>query len=98
MTTTTLTGRALKVTVVLNPMEIGRLQAVNGQSRVEFRVQVAGRIVTTNVSAKSVRKANTTIAEAGVDGCAAILQGRLVGECIEDAGLAVMPKLKTTVT
>jgi hypothetical protein len=95
---TTLTGRALKVTVVLDPDEVVHLPPPpNGQPRVVFRISVADRIVTADLNAKSVKKAIATILEAGSDNVVCILQGKLAADnMLAEAGLAVQPKIKAT--
>jgi predicted O-methyltransferase YrrM len=50
-------------------------------------------VVTADVAAKSLRKAQAAIREAGVDGVAVILQGALAaGDEITEAGLSAQPK------
>jgi hypothetical protein len=48
--------------------------------------------VLADLNAKSVRKAIGTIREHGAEGVTAIVQGKLVGSTIAEAGLAVQPK------
>jgi predicted O-methyltransferase YrrM len=58
-----------------------------------LRVQLPDRVVTADVAAKSLRKAQAAIREAGVDGVAVILQGALAaGDEITEAGLSAQPK------
>lgn len=66
-----LTARSLKCTLVLDPLQvmlIGELQV----PRVLLHIQLAdaGRTVTAEIAARSVRKALATIAEHGADGVA----------------------------
>jgi predicted O-methyltransferase YrrM len=57
------------------------------------RVQVAGRAITADLNAKSVRKAIATIRESGADNVACILQGKLeANDVLAEAGLAVKVK------
>jgi hypothetical protein len=92
----TLTGRAFKVTVVLNSAEVAALSVPNGSSRVILKISASGRAVTADISGKSLRKAQATIGEAGVDGCVAILQGKLEAQggadVITEAGLVAQIK------
>lgn len=83
-----LNARALKCTVVLDPSEIVAIDAgVVPRVTLNISVQDLGT-VTTDVAAKSVRKAQSLIAEHGVDGVAVIIQGKLISNNrISEAGL-----------
>jgi hypothetical protein len=82
-----LTGRALKVTILLDPVEVVAMRP-GGAPRVTLAINVAGRKVSADIAAKSLRKAQTTIGEAGVDGVAVIVQGKLgPGDVVLEAGL-----------
>ena len=48
--------------------------------------------MTAEIAAKSLRKAQTAIREAGADNLALVLQGRLTGDTIAEAGLSAQPK------
>ena len=73
-----LTARSLKATLVLEPAQLA---------------EVDGRTVTTDIAAKSARKALAAIREHGADGVMAILQGKLgKGDVLLEAGLVVQPK------
>lgn len=90
---TTLTGRALKVTIVLDPAELLTLRIPDGSSRIILKIAAGGRTATADIAAKSLRKAQAAIREAGPDGCAAILQGKLgAGDVIAEAGLVAQIK------
>jgi hypothetical protein len=91
----TLTTRALKCTVLLDPAELASLALVDGIPRVQLNVRVAdGRAVTAGVAAKAVRKAQAVIAEYGAAGVAALLQGKLgKGDVLLEAGLVAQPKV-----
>jgi hypothetical protein len=52
-------------------------------------IRLPDRTLTADLSAKSVRRAIATIREQGAD---AIVQGRLTGNAITEAGLSVQPK------
>jgi hypothetical protein len=89
---TLLTGRALKVTVVLDPAEIGAL-AVPGQPRVALRVNAGGRVVSAEVASKSLRKAISLIRETGADGCVVLLQGKLAADnAVQECGIVAQVK------
>ena len=91
----TLTTRALKCTVVLDPAELESLALVEGIPRVQLNIRTAdGRTVTADIAAKAVRKARAVIAEHGVTGVAAFLQGKLgKGDVLLEAGLVAQPKM-----
>jgi hypothetical protein len=58
-------------------------------------ISVAGRTLTADLNAKSVRKTIATICEAGVENVACILQGKLQADnSIAEAGLSVQLKTK----
>jgi ribosomal protein S3 len=50
--------------------------------------------VSADINAKSVRKAAATIGEHGPDGVAVIIQGKLVGDTIAEAGIVAQPKVR----
>jgi hypothetical protein len=95
-----LNARAIKVTIVLDPSELARLAVPEGQPRVTLSIRVGGeisvggaRIVTADIAAKSVRKAQVAIREHGAAGVAVILQGKLVADDqIAEAGLVAQVK------
>jgi hypothetical protein len=83
----------LKVTTTLIPSEVLGAPAPNGVPRVTLRIQLPDRVVTAEVAAKSLRKAQTAIREQGGDNVVLMLRGKLVaGERIDEAGLSVQPK------
>ena len=62
-----------------------------------MRIRLPHRTITAEIAAKSLRKAQTAIREAGADNIALVLQGHLaVGDAIAEAGLAAQPKTKPT--
>jgi hypothetical protein len=93
MTNAVLTGKRLKITVVLNPPELLAVAAPEGMPRINLKVNLPDRIVTADLAAKSVRKAQTAIREAGANNIALVLQGHLIaGDVIAEAGLAAQSK------
>ena len=86
-----LSARSLKCTLVLNAAELAA-QADPVGARVVLAVEVAGRTVTADIAAKALRKAKATIAEHGADQVALILQGKLDGNAVMEAGLVAQPK------
>ena len=80
--------------MVIEPASIPVIDST-GMKKVTLTVQVANTDiqVTTDLGAKSYRKALSSIEEYGVDGCNAILQGAMKQYgIIDDAGLVVQPK------
>jgi len=90
----TLTAKSLKVTLLLSPAEIVGIPVPDGEPRCSVRIAVAGRTVTADLNAKSVRRAIANIRQAGPDNVACILQGRLdANNALLDAGLAIQQKI-----
>jgi hypothetical protein len=85
---------AMKVTVVLDPAEAAQIAAPDGKPRVVIDIRLPDRRLTADLAAKSVRRALATISEHGPDGVAVIVQGKLVGDTIADAGLMAQPKVR----
>jgi hypothetical protein len=73
-----LTARIVKVTIPLDPHEIARLVAVEGQARAVLRL---------GMPATTLRKAITTIRDNGPENCIALVQGKLEGAKIVEAEL-----------
>jgi hypothetical protein len=89
----TLTAQKLKATVVLDGRQLLGIKAPHGDgTRVRLSIDVAGRTLTGNIAAKSLRKAQATIRELGAEHVVVMLQGNLVADTIAVAGLAVQPK------
>jgi hypothetical protein len=86
------TAPALKCSVVLMPAALIGVLVPDGAPRVILRVQIDKRNLSASVAAKSVRRAIIAIADAGPENVALVLSGKLVGDVIEDAGLAALPK------
>jgi hypothetical protein len=58
-----------------------------------LRIRLPGRTLTADIAAKSLRKAQTAIRDAGADNIVLVLQGHLIaGDVIAEAGLAAQPK------
>jgi hypothetical protein len=83
---------ALKCSLVLDPAALQGVVVPDGVPRVTLNVRVAGRTLSASVNAKGVRRAILAIRDAGPDGVAVVLQGKLAGDVIEEAGLAAQPK------
>lgn len=82
------TAKGLKVTMVIDPASIPNIDST-GMKKVTLTINVANTDiqVTTEINAKSYRKALSSIEEYGLDGCNAILQGSMKQYgVIDDAG------------
>jgi hypothetical protein len=91
-----LNARALKCAVVLDPAEVAQIVAPDGKPRVVINIRLPDRRVTADLNAKSVRKVVAAIGEHGPDGVSVIIQGKLVGDAITEAGIVAQPKMKPT--
>jgi hypothetical protein len=57
-------------------------------------IRLPDRRVTADLDAKSVRRALAAISEHGPNGVALIIQGKLVGDTITEAGMFSQPKAR----
>jgi len=90
-----LNARSLKCTVVLDPAEVAQLVASDGKPRVVVAIRLPDRRLTADLNAKSVRKAVAAVAEHGADGVAVIIQGKLAGDSITEAGIVAQPRVRS---
>lgn len=90
--TATLAVRSLKLTTVLDPAAVAGIPALNGQPRVPIAITCDGRTLRAELNAKSLRKVQATIAEHGADGVAVVLQGKLTGDWVAEAGITAQIK------
>ena len=92
------TAKGLKVTLVIDPASLPNIDTT-GMKKAPISIFIANgeMTATTEINAKSYRKALSSIEEYGVDGCNVIIQGsmRQYG-VIDDAGLVVQPKKVAT--
>jgi len=65
---------------------------IYNRSRYDLCITVGGRANTTEVNAKSLRRSIAAIGEAGRDGVAVVLQGKLVDNVIQEAGIVAQVK------
>src|SRR5262249_34929943 len=93
----TVVARAVKVTIPLQPATVAALVAPeSGPSRLKLVVTFDGGSVRAELAAKSVRKAQRTLAEHGLDAVFCSLQGRLaVKNEIVECGLVAQVKTTT---
>lgn len=85
--------RALKVSVVLDPAAFAAAATAGPPGVLDLHLP-NGQAVKATINARSIRKSLTTIGELGAENVVMILQGRLVGDVIEEAGLSAQPKKK----
>jgi hypothetical protein len=72
-----------------------RIPAPDGKTRATLRIRLPDRKLTADIAAKSLRKAQAAIREAGADAIALVLRGCLVeGDVIAEAGVSAQPKAK----
>jgi hypothetical protein len=91
--TATITARGpLKVVAVLNSAELLDIEVPDSKPRFVLTIRLPDRTVTADLAAKSVRRAIAMVREHGPEAVAAIVQGRLSGSQIAEAGLSVQPK------
>jgi hypothetical protein len=89
----TVSATKLKVTCVLKADEILAVPVPDGKPRVVLRIKLPDRVLSADIAAKSLRRAQATIREVGADGVAVLLQGNLVAnDVVADAGLSAQPK------
>jgi hypothetical protein len=88
-----LSARALKVTLVLDPMQIAEVTLPPAAGPQKFRIAVGERRLTGQVNAKGLRRALALIAEHGGEKVAVILQGKLEeGDVVSECGLVAQLK------
>jgi hypothetical protein len=73
----TVIATKLKATIVLDAGQLLTVEVVDGKPRVILRVKFPDRVLTADVAAKSVRKAQAMIREQGADSVVPLLQGML---------------------
>jgi hypothetical protein len=87
-----LEARAMKCTLVLDPSVLAGLEVPNGTAKVTLRIKLPDRLLKAVVNAKSLRRCVAAIDAAGPDGVAVVLQGKLQGDELTEAGIAAQPK------
>jgi len=88
-----LESRALKASVVLDPVVLAGVIVPNGLAKVTLRVAVPEKTIVAEVNAKTLRRTIAAINAAGPDAVAVVLQGRLEsGNILAEAGIAAQLK------
>jgi hypothetical protein len=88
--TTVVAKGPLKVVAVLPPEVVAELK-VPDDGRFSLAILAGEGEYTAELNPKTARKAIATAKQLGANNCAAIIQGRLQGEKIMEAGLVVQP-------
>jgi hypothetical protein len=81
----TLTAARLKVTTILNAAELNAVKSPKDKPRITLRIRSPDHTITAEIAAKSLRKAQTAICEAGADNIAHVPQERLTAAEAEAA-------------
>jgi hypothetical protein len=85
-----LNARALKCTIVLDPAEVAQIVVPDGKPRVVIGIRLPDRRVSVDLNAKAL----AAISEYGPDGVAVVIQGKLAGDDIIEAGIVAQPKVR----
>jgi hypothetical protein len=91
MNTMKLSARSLKCTLVLDPG--GLSDPGSSSTRVALEISFGGRSYTADIATKSLRKFRATIAEHGAANVVCLIQGKLDGNTITEAGIVAQVKL-----
>jgi hypothetical protein len=89
----TVTARAIKISAPLDPAAVGALPIPDGE-RTDLAVNCDGKLYTASVATKSFRKVKTAIAANGAENMFVMIQGKLKGSEIIEAGLTAQVKAK----
>jgi hypothetical protein len=84
--------KALKVTAALNPEAVAGIPTPNGVAKATLHINAGGRQYVADVNMKSLRRCIAAIGEAGPDGVAVVLQGKLDGNVIQETGIIAQVK------
>jgi hypothetical protein len=88
-----LSAKALKVTLLLDPVVVGKLELGSGAPAPPFVIAVAGRTIHAQVSAKSLRRVLGILAQYGPEKVVVLLQGKLAaGDVLAEPGLTAQVK------
>ena len=88
--------KAVKVTVPLSPESVLTLAAREGQQRVKFVVNFDGGSLSVDIAAKALRRAQKAISENGGENTFCMIQGRLKGTEIMEAGLVAQARISAS--
>ena len=95
-----LRAKAVKATLVLDPVEVLALKVPETGKGFHLQVRIGEQAIDVPLNAKGVRKAVAAVKELGAENVAVIVTGRLkLGEkpVMEDAGMLAQPKAKKPV-
>ena len=89
-----LTAKSIKATVVLDAAALLDVTVPNGSGPVPFVITVGDQSVKGQFNAKTLRRAVTAVREAGAENVAVVVNGRLLGNRLEEAGIVAQPRSK----
>ena len=92
MSQLTLTARALKITVPLDPVEVRALHIPDNQTRARLAITCEGKTYTADIATKALRKAKGVISANGAENVFVMVQGKLKGNEIVECGLVAQVK------
>jgi hypothetical protein len=88
----TLSARALKISVPLDPAEVRALHIPDNQTRAQLAITCEGKTYLADIATKALRKAKGIIAANRVENVFAMVQGKLKGNEIIECGLVAQVK------
>ena len=89
------TARNLKASCALAPPPFAALKIAElTGARTPLSVAVGGRTIRADLNTKSLKRALVTLAEHGADSTVLVLQGVLVGDRLDEAGLSAQVRAK----
>jgi hypothetical protein len=92
MTQLTVAARAMKITILLDAAAVAALPVFDGEARCQLIIGCEGKNYTSDIATKSLRKARATIVANGVENVFCMVQGKLKGNEIIEAGLVAQVK------
>jgi hypothetical protein len=85
-------ARTIKVTIPLDPAAVATLPTPEGQARSKLIINCEGKIYNADIATKSLRKVKITIAANGAENVFVMVQGKLKGGEIVEAGITAQMK------
>jgi hypothetical protein len=92
MASLTVTARAMKVTVPLDAAAVTALPTPDGQARSKLTINCEGKSYVADIATKSLRKVKATIAANGAENVFVMVQWKLKGGEIIEAGIVAQVK------
>jgi len=89
----TLAAKAIKVTLVVESAGVLEIPLRDGAPPPAVAIVAAGRTLRATLNAKSLRRVQAAIREAGPEAVAVVIQGKLgAGDEVLEAGIVAQPK------